>query len=104
MKTEEGPSTPPSSRDTASVSPVKKNGPLGEVQQCFAGDELSRVGHDKHVWIVSNTEALFGDLTDDEWKVYADRVAGALGLLRREWLELEDKRRALTGGRKRKGR
>ncbi|RDW23199.1 hypothetical protein B0I71DRAFT_124713 [Yarrowia lipolytica] len=94
---------PPIARSTASVSPTKKNGPLAEVQNVFgATSELSAVGRDKSVWILANTEALFGDLPDEEWKQYADKVAGALAMLRREWLELEDKRRQLTGGRKRR--
>lgn len=94
--------TPPP-RTTTSVSPTKKNGPLAEVQNVFAASaDLSSVGRDKSVWILTNTEALFGEVSDEEWKMYADKVAGALALLRREWLELEDKRRQLTGGRKRR--
>lgn len=94
--------TPPP-RSTTSVSPTKKNGPLAEVQNVFgASAELSAVGREKSVWILTNTEALFGEVSDEEWKMYADKVAGALAMLRREWLELEDKRRQLTGGRKRR--
>ncbi|KAG5358246.1 hypothetical protein CJU89_4753 [Yarrowia sp. B02] len=93
---------PPYPRSTASVSPTKKTGPLAEVQSVFASAEMSSVARDKSVWIMANTEAMFGDLSDEDWKMYADKVAGALALLRKEWLELEDKRRQLTGGRKRR--
>ncbi|KAG5361449.1 hypothetical protein CJU90_2832 [Yarrowia sp. C11] len=98
-----GVTPPPVASATVSVSPTKKNGPLAEVQSVFGATEgLSKVGRDKSVWILTATETLYGDLSDDEWRQTAEKVAVALAMLRREWLELEDRRRQLTGGRKRR--
>lgn len=104
-------SAPVSSNNTpvksvpVSLSPTKLKGDkLSDIQTVFSDDaDLSRASRDRLQWILTNAEALFNnDLSDDDWKPHADKIAGALAMLRKEWIELEDKRRLLTGGRKRR--